>query len=219
MQVQSTTTATGEHIKKAILTARFGEPLPQPWACVLQVNGTTVQGDELVFIRENLPSPAAAAPPLLDIQSCTLAAGGGGSGKVSVQDFHFRVHQAYGHGQGFAFAPDDSPGLLVTRGLPPDFDDGTTVFDPFGPQPMALGVIPTTNGVAINTKGTGAEKNRIIPVPVPPATTPSGTAEVPLLESRVLPTVNKHAVNTKGTGAQIARIVAPATPNPAAPTS
>lgn len=220
LSVQTTTTTTGAHIPTAILTCRFGDPLPQPWACQLEVNGVTVTGDELVFTRENLPSPAPAAPVLYAIERCAFGGHGGhiipnqggGAGKVQVQDFTFTLHRAHGHGQAIATVPDGSPGMSYRRGLPPDFDDGTTVFDPFGPQPMAIAIVPTPNGMAINRKGTGADKNRIIPAALPPVASGPGTAPVVQpLENAFFPTVQRNSIKTKGTGASgNGRLVAPA---------
>ncbi len=193
LAVVSSTTATGQHIATAVLTARFGEPLPQPWACALEVNGALIQGDELVFTRENRPAPAPAAPALHAIQRCALGSGGG-AGKVNLQDFHFTKYRTVAFGDAFVTAD-----TLVE----PDEDFSLS----------AVAVVPTTTGHAIvATKGTNT---RLVAIPLPPVSTAPGGPPPPLAVNAIVPAVSNHAVKTKGTGgtAGKVRLVAPGLPD------
>ncbi len=175
---------------KGMLTARFGEPLPQPWACQLEVNGVTVQGDQLVFVRENLPAPAPAAPTLVALEQFSFG-NGGGSGKVNVHDISFTKHRTVAMGDMFASGKN----LRLTDG---DFEHS------------AIAIVPTENGKGISERGLKRTPDRPIPIPLPPVCTDPTAPPPPVPVNAIVPTVSNHAVKTKGTGATSGKIVAPA---------
>ncbi len=193
LEARSAPSPVGTPIIKGMLTARFGEPLPQPWACQLEVNGVTVQGDELVFVRENLPSPAPAAPTLVALEPCSFGSGGG-AGKVNIQDLSFTAHRTVAMGDMFASGKN----LRLANG---DFEQ------------HAIAIVPAENGKGISERGIKRTADRPIPIPLPPDYTDPTAPPPPGPVNAIVPTVSNHAVRTKGSGANVGKIVAPATPD------
>ncbi len=122
----------------------------------------------------------------------------------------------------------DEPGVQIALRITPD----STVFDQgqssgsrvmvhkihMGENRISQVVTPTTSGVAINTKGTGAEKSRVVMQTTLGGLTPGASAVLDAdsdgdgipegeISQSVTPTTSNVAIKTKGTGADPNRVL------------
>ena len=127
----------------------------------LRLGTTNVDADQVVFVPEGAPTHH-----VLGFTEC--AVGGMGAGKVSFQDLHF-IARTLAVNDAILSIPlcdpnNDADGFVVNAHSGP-FDTSIATLD-IDPLPViGIPVYPEPNGVAIKEKGTGAEKNKVIPIP------------------------------------------------------
>jgi YD repeat-containing protein len=131
---------------------------------------------------------------------------GDGTADITDRAWHFQYHPSFGSpaGRNIGIYVSNGSGQSGNSNLRTRLDALETKLHNFGLMGL---IVPSGNGVAINTKGTGADKGRVAGVPLGNgvAINTKGTGAD---KNRIagVPLGNGVAINTKGTGADKGRI-------------